>query len=92
MFNDDHKTYFLYDENNLLPNGIVLRGKKLSSPYGIIESTNVYFGVSKDKLENELSIVQIEKYYSETLNEDYYIFMFESEKQIEIDELCNLSF
>lgn len=86
------KKYFLYDENNMLSNGIVLKGYKLSSPYGIIESTNVYFGVSKDELENELGVIQMEKHYSEVLNEDYYIFMFESEESIKIDELYNSSF
>lgn len=88
----DGKKYFLYDENNLLSNGMVIEGYQLRNFHGEIESTYVYFGVSKEKPEIKEGLIDIKKYYSDALNENYYLFMYEREDEIKFDELCNFSF
>lgn len=91
MVKFDGKKYFLYDENNLLSKGVVIEGYQLRNSYGEIESTYVYFGVSKEKPKVKEGLIDIKKYYSDVLSENYYLFMYESEDEIKFDELCNLS-
>ncbi len=86
-FKFDGKKYFLYDENNLLPKGMVIKCIQLTDYYGAPESSLVYFGVSKEKPEVKEGLIDIKKY--DSLNESYYLFMFESEEEIKFDELCN---
>ncbi len=92
MFKFDGKKYFLNDENNLLSEGMAIEGYQLRNSYGAIESTYVYFGVSKEKYESKEGLIDIKEYYSDALNEKYYLFMYESEDEIKFDKLCNLSF
>ncbi|SKC68717.1 hypothetical protein [Maledivibacter halophilus] len=82
----DGTKYTLKDD--LLSSGIVVKGWKLTSPYGIIESKGIYFGVSNC----ELDIDQAEKYSLEEIGEGCYVFMFEDEEDIKIDKLYNIGF
>lgn len=92
LFKFDGKKYLLDDGNNLLSEGMVIEGYQLRNSYGAIESTYVYFGISKEKHESKEGLIDIKEYYSDALNEDYYLFLYESEDEIKFDEFCNVSF
>ena len=86
-FND--KCYNIYDEDNNIQNGMVVKGERLINKYGAVIRAYIYFGVSKQEYEFKEGEISTKEYYLDSLNEKFYLFQYESETDIEFKGLSN---
>ncbi|WP_139380411.1 hypothetical protein [Maledivibacter halophilus] len=88
----NRKKFNLHNLEKSTENGILIRCDDDKNTYGFIETSYIYLGVSKNNVENIINLSESTNFQSELLYDKYYVFMFENEKHLEIEQLANFKF